>query len=65
MFRHAINKKRNMKKKPESAEDFYQMMKEYVELIRQGEMEWGEELSFTEHIDVFQYHFMDQWESNE
>jgi hypothetical protein len=53
------------KKKPITAKDHYQMIKEYVELIRQGEMEWGEELSVVEHIAIFQYHFMDQWSCNE
>jgi len=51
--------------KPETAEDYYQMIQEYAELIRQGEIEWGEELSIAEHIDVFQYHFIDQWEQHE
>jgi hypothetical protein len=53
------------RKKPVAAEDYYQMIQEYAELIRKGEIEWGEELSIAEHIDVFQYHFIDQWEQHE
>ena len=51
--------------KPETAQDFVKLFYQFMELLQTAYQEWGSEISTSEQIDVFQYHFIDQWEDYE
>ncbi len=50
------------KKAPNTAEEYFEVFRDYMEMLQSGFLEWGFGLSIAEQIDVFQYHFIDQWE---